>query len=86
MPVTPLKTTIALNDTYRLISYQSRNIPCLPYKDRHLNAVGEIYAAHFGHFKECISTFYEKNGYVFSVKYTVVIVTAACRGLIYVPQ
>jgi len=40
MSVTPLKTAVGLNDTYRLISYQSGNTLSLPYKDRPLNAVG----------------------------------------------
>jgi hypothetical protein len=86
MSVTPLKTAVGLNDTYRLISYQSENTLSLLYKDQPFNVVGEIFAAHFVHCKECINTFCEKNFNFFSVKYTVVIVNAECKGLIYVLQ
>jgi hypothetical protein len=65
MPTTPLKTAVGLNDTYRLIYYQPESTLSLLYKDRPLIVVGEIFAAHFGHCKECISTFYEKNGNFF---------------------
>lgn len=85
MSVAPLKTTVRLNFTYRFISFQSGNTLHLSYKERHFNAVEEIFAAHFGHCKGFIRTFCKKKIVTFLVS-NVCIVTAECRDLIEVLQ